>query len=205
MNLIQQRVHRSVTVAALIVGPLSLIVATVLQWLVSPAGMMWSVVGLISVFGPLCWLAGIPAVIDLVHGRGWALTTIGGYVTAVGLAAAVGHLAIFFALDGPGEARPGESSSDGALSTALLLLFLVCFCLGPILLSVGLRRAKRVAVWVPVAAIVMAVASFVGGVPAGIVQLCALVLTFAPMIGAVVRDSNASRARGASVAAVNVS
>jgi hypothetical protein len=219
MNTTQQRVHRTVTVAALLVGPLSLIVATILQWLVTPAGpsstifdmisdnsTTWSAVGLISVFGPLCWLAGIPAVIDLVHGRGWTLTTIGGYLTAAGLAAAVGHLAIYFALYGT-AASSGlhadalkaleTASSDNLLSNLLLFLFLACFSVGPILLTVGLRMAKQVAVWVPVAAIVMTVANFVGGVPAGIVQLCALVLTFAPMIVAVLRTNRAPQGRGA--------
>lgn len=209
MNTTQERLHRAITVVALIIGPLSLIVATVAQWLVQPASAtstifnmvtenaeLWTAVGLISVFGPLCWLAGIPAVIALVHGRGWTLTTLGGYLSAAGLAAGIGHLAIFFALYGTAASsgldadalhRLDQASSTDLLSNLLLVVFLACFSIGPILLTVGLRRAKLVAVWVPVAAIVMVVASFVGGVPAGIVQLCALVLTFAPIIVAILR------------------
>lgn len=213
MNLTQRRVYRTVTATALVVGPLSLILATVLQWLLTPASAsstifdvitdhptVWSVVGLISVLGPLCWLAGIPGVIDLVHGRGWTLTTIGGCLTAAGLAAAVGHLAIYFSLYGAaassglrtaGMRALDRASSGDLLSNLLLFLFLGCFSVGPILLTLGLRMARQVAVWVPVAAIVMTVANFVGGVPAGIVQLAALVLTFAPLVVAILRAARA--------------
>jgi hypothetical protein len=62
------------------------------------------------------------------------------------------------------------------------MLFLIAFGLGPILLTVGLRRGGLVAVWVPVAAIVATVANFVGGMVAGGVQLAALALTFVPLI-----------------------
>lgn len=218
MNNTQERLHRVITVAALTVGPLSLVVATVIQWLIHPATpsstifdmiaenrTIWTIVGLISVLGPLCWLAGLPAIIASVRGRGWTLTTVGGYLTAVGLAAAIGHLASYFAvygvgassgLDGDGLQALERAISQDVLSNLLLVLFLAFFSVGPILMTVGLRRAKLVAVWVPVAAIVMTVANFAGGVPAGIVQLCALVLTFAPIIVAVLRAPAPIRGTG---------
>jgi hypothetical protein len=87
----------------------------------------------------------------------------------------------------------GQAADAEPLANALLLVFLIAFSLGPILLTVGLRRAKAVAVWVPVAAIVMTVANFVGGPVAGIVQLCALALTFVPIIVAVLRQATRRR------------
>jgi hypothetical protein len=140
----------------------------------------------------------------LVAGRGWVLTVTGGYLTAIGLAAAVGHLALYFGLfsavasgDIGAEAADalGRSADQDPLSNLLLLVFLICFSLGPIVLTIGLRRADVVAVWVPVAAIVMTVANFVGGPVAGIVQLCALLLTFVPIIVAVASRAAHATAR----------
>jgi hypothetical protein len=192
---------RTVGVIAFIVGPLSLIIATVLQWTTQqpdPTSALFATVGGISVLGPLVWLMGIPAVINLATDRGWVLTAVGGIITAIGLAAGVGHLALFF-----GVASPGQD--DTALANALLFLFLGAFALGPILLTIGLRRARAIAVWVPVAAIVMTVANFVGGVPASIVQLAALVATFAPIVVALLRRRPLAEPASAGRPAVRVS
>jgi hypothetical protein len=53
------------------------------------------------------------------------------------------------------------------------------------------RLSRLVPVWVPVAAIVMVVANFVGGIPAGIVQLVAVIATFVPMVVLLARHENA--------------
>jgi hypothetical protein len=215
MNTTQSRVFRTIGVTGLLAGPLSLIVATVLQWMLQ-SGMvqsaahqatvfeviaqnqaLWLLVGVVSVFGPLVWLAGIPAAIGLARERGWVLTSIGGGITALGLVAGVGHLALYFgtyavlATDGVSnhvQSVLGRAADAEPLANALLVVFLIAFSLGPILLTIGLRRAKAIAVWVPVAAIVMTVANFVGGPVAGIVQLCALVIVFAPIVVAVLRS-----------------
>lgn len=71
-----------------------------------------------------------------------------------------------------------SADDSSVISTVLLVLFLIGFSLGPIVLTVGLRRARLVPVWSPVAAVVAAVANFVGGPVAGIVQVLALLATF---------------------------
>jgi len=182
---VRERTLSAVGVSCLVIGPLSLIAATMLQWTPQPdpSSALFAVVAVISVFGPLVWLFGIPAVVKLAKARGWVLTFTGGLLTAIGLAAGVGHLALFFG---------APLAHDSAIGNALLMVFLVAFATGPIVLTIGLRRAKIVAVWVPVAAIIMAVANFVGGVPAGIVQLIALVATFAPIIVAVARPARSA-------------
>ncbi|MBB5632503.1 hypothetical protein BKA04_000726 [Cryobacterium mesophilum] len=199
-----ERVWRVAGIVGMALGMLSLIAATVIQWFVQPsdpAGTpiditgenpgLWLLVGLLAVLGPLAWVAGIVSTTMLVRTKGWTLTTIGGYLTAAGLVGGVGHLAIFFGLiaDAAGAGLDGDTGrailqADDAsiLSNVLLYGFLVGFSLGPILLTIGLRMARLVPVWVPVAAIVMVVANFVGGIPAGIVQLVAVVATFGPMV-----------------------
>jgi len=82
------------------------------------------------------------------------------------------------------------AATDGEpLSNTLLACFLIAFSLGPILLSVGLRIGGRIGVWVPIAALVTAAASFFGGPIAGIVQVVALALTWAPIAIAVARSA----------------
>jgi hypothetical protein len=64
-------------------------------------------------------------------------------------------------------------------------VFLIGFAVGPVLLTIGLRIARVVGVWVPLAAIVTAAAGFFGGTIAGVVQLITLVLLWAPIALAV--------------------
>ena len=199
-----ERAWRLLGALGMILGLASLVAATVIQWLIQPTDpsgtpvdvarenpAIWLLVGLLSVLGPLFWVAGIFAVTSRVTGRGWVLTTIGGSVTALGLISGVGHLALFFGLASDTAGAGVDSGTAlsllraddaGAISNLLLYGFLVGFSLGPILLTIGLRLAKQVPVWVPVAAIVMVVANFVGGVPAGAVQLLAALLAFLPMV-----------------------
>lgn len=197
-----ERSWRLIGAIGMILGVASFIITTIVQWMLQPASesdtvadvvtqhpAAWLLVSVLAVLGPLVWVAGIGAVTSLVRDRGWVLTTLGGTITALGLIAGVGHLALFFGLSSDlAESGLGSKSVEslqqadnaGAVSNLLLVMFLVGFSLGPILLTIGLRRAKLVAVWVPVAAIVMVVANFVGGIPAGAVQLVAMLLAFAP-------------------------
>jgi hypothetical protein len=200
---------------ALVLGPVTLITTGVAQWFIQPAGEaptpvdvagqlpeLWLALGLASVLGPMVWLGGVPSTVTLAPARGSATTTMGAIATGAGLAAGVGHLAIFFsvyaALAAGGldpASVPGAIAAADAepLGTVLLIMFLVGFSLGPIVLSVGLRMAKRVPVWVPIAAVVTAAANLVGGPVAAIVQYLALLLVWIPIAVALVR-SNPARA-----------
>jgi hypothetical protein len=170
---------------------LSLIVTGLAQWFLQPSGanptaadaaaqfpVAWWAIGLTAVFGPLVWLAGIPAATSAGTGRGATVRLVGGLLTGAGLAAAVGHLALVFGL-----------AADSPVGDVLLIVFLVGFSVGPIVLTVGMRMARVVAVWVPVAAVVTAVASFVGGPIAGVAEYAALALTWAPVAIAVARSA----------------
>lgn len=203
-ELASERNWRLIGAVGMILGVASFIVTTIVQWTLQPTSPSstvvdvvnqyphdWLLVSVLAVLGPLVWVAGIGAVTSLVRARGWVLTTLGGTVTAIGLVAGVGHLALFFGVSGDlaasgvgsGSVEAVQRADDSSvIGTLLLLLFLAGFSLGPILLTIGLRRAKLVAVWVPVAAIVMVVANFVGGIPAGAVQLVAMLLAFGPLV-----------------------
>jgi hypothetical protein len=182
-------------------GLASFVATTILQWVlqadsptpgdaVASHPVVWTAASLLAVLGPLVWSAGVAAVTLQVRERGWVLTTIGGILTGLGLVAGVGHLALYFGLFSDLAAGGADSATvravsaaddSSAVSTVLLVLFLVGFSLGPIVQTAGLRRARLLPVWVPVAALVAAVANFVGGPVAGIVQLIALLATFVPM------------------------
>jgi hypothetical protein len=203
------RNHRIAATAALSIGVLSLVVTTILQWTVQPAGdsttpadvaeqfpTVWTITALLAVFGPAIWVGAMPAVGAMGRGRGSVPVTIGAAVTGLGLVIGVGHLALFFGLFGTVAAagvdntdvtRLAAGSDADPLTAVLLFVFLVAFSVGPILLTVGLRISRVVPVWVPVAALVTSVASMFGGSVAGIVQLIALLLTWAPVAVGIVR------------------
>lgn len=195
-------VWRRIGAAGIALGLASFVATTILQWVLQsdsptpgdavhahPVG--WTIASLLAVLGPLVWSAGIAAVTAQVRERGWVLTTIGGALTGLGLVAGVGHLALYFGLfgdlaGGGADAATVQAVSAAddasAVSTVLLVLFLIGFSLGPIVLTAGLRRAGLLPVWVPVAALVAAVANFVGGPVAGIAQILALLAAFVPMV-----------------------
>ncbi len=195
--------ERAVAVTALVLGPLSLVVTTVWQWMLQPAGSnptavdvavqfpgAWLTVGLLAVCGPLVWLAGLPATVTPPTARGALTTRIGALVTGAGLAAGIGHLAAYFALYGSvaaaglsGDALARMQSAGDAepIGNVLLVVFLVGYSIGPIVLTIGLRIARGVGVWVPLAAVVTAGANLFGGPVAGAVQLIALVLVWTPL------------------------
>ena len=206
---------RVVATTALVAGPLSLVITTVWQWMLQPAGAQptavdaaeqfptaWIVIGLLAVFGPLIWLAGLPAVVAPAAARGRLVTRIGALVTGLGLAAGIGHLAAYFSLYGAVAAaslpddgvdamlRAGDAEPIG---NVLLLVFLVGYSLGPIVLTVGLRIGRVVGVWVPLAAVITAGANLLGGPIAGIVQLIALIALWAPLVVLVARGSATRR------------
>jgi hypothetical protein len=203
------RFLRGVAVAGLVTGPITLIVANITQWMLQPTGAdptpaavaqqfptSWLVIALLSVFGPMAWIAGLPALDAAAAGRGALTTRIGMLVTGLGLAAGIGHLAAFFAvygtiagarLDAGASSAAAEAANSEAVGNILLIVFLVCYSLGPIILAVGLRMAHRVMVWVPIAAIITAGANLFGGPIAGIVQLLALAALWTAIVVAVMR------------------
>lgn len=198
---------RIVSVLALIVGPLSLIVTDIAQWTLQPTGnqpgdaavqfpTVWLVIEVLAVLGPLVWIAGLPALASLTSDKGGVVTLIGVLLTGAGLAAGIGHLALFFGVYGaiarsgvPADvaSRVAAAEDQDPLGNVLLIAFLVGFSLGPIVLTVGLRMAGQIGVWVPIAAIVTAGANLFGGPIAGIVQLLTLLLVWAPLIVTVAR------------------
>ncbi|GAA3772605.1 hypothetical protein GCM10022240_25820 [Microbacterium kribbense] len=200
---------RTVATVALIVGPASMIATAAAQGTLHPSGadptavdvaaqfpVAWLVIGLLSVLGPLVWLAGIPELTRLTDTRARVAVQIGGLLTGAGLAAGVGHLALFFGVFGTlaGARLPDAdtaalaASADSAMiGTVLLIVFLVGFSLGPIVLTIGLRAAGLVAIWVPIAAIITAGADLFGGPIASVVQLVTLVLVWAPLAVLVAR------------------
>lgn len=209
------RIGRIAAIAALAIGPLTLIATNIAQWTLQPTGpsptataaaqqfpVAWLAIGMLSVFGPLIWLLGLPAVAGLAAGRGGTVTRIGAVATGVGLAAAIGHLALFFGvygaiaqagLPGEGVASMERAADAEPLGNILLATFLVCYSLGPILLTVGLRIEHRVAIWVPIAAILTAGANLFGGPIAGVVQLVALALAWGAIVAAVARAGSVER------------
>lgn len=204
-----QATWRTIGAVGIALGLASFVATTIIQWVLqadspTPADAVhghpvaWVAASILAVLGPLVWAIGVAVVTAQVRERGWVLTTIGGLVTTVGMIAGVGHLALYFGLFGDlamsgidDDAMQAVAGADdgSVVSTVLLVMFLIGFSLGPIVLTVGLRRARRIPVWIPVAAIVAAVANFVGGPVAGIVQVCALALTFAPMAILLLRRS----------------
>ncbi|QAY58645.1 hypothetical protein ET475_00575 [Microbacterium protaetiae] len=205
--------EKVVAVTALVVGPLSLIVTTVWQWMLQPSGVhptaadvaaqfpaAWLTIGLLAVCGPLVWLMGLPATATPT-GRGSLTTRIGALVTGIGLAAGIGHLAAFFAQYGAIVAAHLGDDATAAMNAAaeaepigniLLLVFLIGYSLGPIILTVGLRMARTVGVWVPLAAVITAGANLFGGPIAGVVQLVALIAVWGSLVIVVLREHTPS-------------
>jgi len=147
----------------------------------------WTLAGLLAVASAILLLAGVAAAGRSVAGRGATLTTVGSALVVVGLLGSLIHAAGFYGFYGV-YAKSGADAGaihtiDSASGSYPLFgvgigLFMVGMLLGPILLTIGLRRAGAVPVWVPIAAIVFAVSSSVNGVAAGVVGLVAALLTF---------------------------
>jgi hypothetical protein len=147
----------------------------------------WTVAGLLAAAAAFLLLAGVSAAGRSVPGRGAVLTVLGGGLTIVGLLASLIHAAGFYGFYGVFAKSGGDAAAINAIDSASdsyplfgigIALFMLGMLLGPILLTIGLRRAALVPVWVPIAAVVFAVSSSVGGAAAGIVGLLAAVLTF---------------------------
>lgn len=203
------RLPRSIAVTALVLGPVSLIGVTLAQWMLQRTNQgagpldlasghpsQWSVIAAASVLGPVVWLAGLPAVSALPTDRGRRLTLVGALLTGAGLAAGIGHLALVFGtfstlaaagLSPQEAAQVAQAADVDWLGNALLVTFLVGYAVGPLLLALGLRKARLVPVWAPLAAVLTAAATLFGGPLAGIVQVLALIALWGAVVRAVIR------------------
>lgn len=141
---------------------------------------MWFAAGMLEILSALLLVAGAIGVMALAPDRGRVLTGVGATLLAVGAIASTGHSIGYYGT----YAAYADSGLDSTALTALdgttdklggvaIALFMLGMLLGPIVLTVGLRRAGAVPIWVPVLAVVFVVAGAVSGVPAGIVGLVA--------------------------------
>lgn len=162
----------------------------------------WTVAAALALLSALVLLAGLAAVAALAPGRGRPLATIGQAVFGVGVIASVAHAVGEFGVPAT-QARSGVGSAAvNAMDKAgfwpwdvAVLLFIAGFLLGPVLLLAGLRRARVVPVWSPVAAIVAGVCGGTSGVVAGWIGLAAWVVAFVPVALAGLRHDGGHESR----------
>ncbi len=165
---------------------------------------MWLLAACLAVAGPLLWVPGVLAAPAAAPSRGRTLAVAGSLLLATGLAVGVGHFALFFGLlgAGAGSGLPADiveqmvtAEDSYILGSIMLWVFLAGLVLGTLLLSLGLRVAQAVPVWVPVAAVVFAVTTFMGGPVATAAGAVAALATFVPMAWALLRVPGAAGTR----------
>jgi len=171
----------------------------------------WTAAGLLAALASFVLLPGVLAAGRAARERGATLTVLGGALTCVGVLAALLHTAGYYGLYGLYAKSGADAGAIHAIDTAPsplfnigIALFMIGMMLGPILLTIGLRRAALVPVWTPVAAVVFAVSGAVSGVPAGVVGLIAAVATFGGIGVYALRRSAAGAAGAAGTAGVSV-
>jgi hypothetical protein len=171
----------------------------------------WTLAGLLAVASALLLLAGVAAAGRSVTGRGAALTVLGSGLTVAGLLGSLIHTAGYYGFYGVYAKSGADAGAIHAIDSASgsyplfgvgIGLFMVGMLLGPILLTIGLRRAGVVPVWVPIAAVVFAVSSSVNGAAAGVVGLIAALLTFGAIGMSLVRRPAANGGNAAAPGAV---
>ncbi|MGN6610836.1 MAG: hypothetical protein ACTHLJ_03595 [Angustibacter sp.] len=180
---------------ALVAGVLAFSVGDLLRRVVEPSGAssasavtaavdahtgLWLVAGLLELVAAALLLVGALSAGRLAPARGGRLTGIGSGLLAAGAVASVGHTIGYYGTyaqyaDSGLDASTlnGLSQANDVLGGVAIAVFMLGLLLGPVLLTIGLRRAGVVPVWVPVAAVVFVVAGAVSGVAAGVVGLVA--------------------------------
>jgi hypothetical protein len=140
----------------------------------------WFAAGLLELVSALLLVVGAVGVVALARTRGRTLTSVGATLLGIGAIASTGHTIGYYGtyaayadsgLDIASLTRLNETTD--ALGGVVIALFMLGMLLGPILLTIGLRRAGAVPVWVSVLAVVFVVSGAVSGVPAGAVGLLA--------------------------------
>lgn len=196
--------HTRIAAAGLVVGPLLFTLGDLLRRLVEPSGTpsatavtaavgshsgIWLVAGLLSVTAAFCLLPGVGGLLASTSGRGARTTTVGALMVGAGGLAMVGHTVAFYApyaLYAKAHTSASEvtaldrASESYPLLIALIVVFVVGMALGPVVLLIGLRRARRVPVWAVVASVVFAASGSTGGVAVGVLGIAAALATFLP-------------------------
>lgn len=196
-------ITRKVAGASMLLGAASLVAGNLLMLANQPADDtfsatfdvvsgrpgMWLAASVLALAGPIVWLPGVLACPSAAPGRGRSLSVAGSLLLFTGLTAGVGHFALFFGVLGAaaggglsaGSTQALVMAEDGyRLGTILLVVFLAGLVLGTLLLAFGLRVARAVPVWVPVAAAVFAVTNFLGGTAATLIGAAAIAAVFVP-------------------------
>jgi len=194
--------HR-IRAACLVIGPLLFTVGDLLRRLVEPSGApsaasiteavgqhrpAWFAAAALSVAAAFCFVPAMAGVLDAVRGRS-RVATVGALLVGVGAMASVGHAVAFYspyALFAEAHTPAGQiaaidnASESSPLLLILIGLFMVGMIVGPVVLLVGLRRARLVPLWSVVAAIVFVVCGGTGGILAGLVGVVAALAAFGP-------------------------
>ncbi|MGN6577410.1 MAG: hypothetical protein ACTHKG_17190 [Nocardioides sp.] len=195
---ILSRSPRTLAAVGLVAGGLSFTAADLVRRLLEPAHptpatlagtagqhtTAWLVAGLLSALLPFLLLPGLGVLAAAVDGRGARVVRTGAGLLGVGSVAASVHASGYFGMydvlarSGVDDAavRAVDSASESSpFFVPFIALFMAGMLVGPIVLGVGLRRARLAPVWAPIAAVVFAVAGGTGGVAAGVVGLVAFV------------------------------
>lgn len=203
--------HTRIAATCLVLGPLFFTVADLLRRLVEPAdpasatsmtqavgqhGGLWLTAGLLAVAAGFCFVPAMAGIIGSAQGRGAGTTRAGATLVGVGAVASIGHAVAFYSpyalFDRAGTPGSAIEAIDAAsetypLLTALVALFLIGMLLGPVVLLVGLRRARRIPVWAVVAGVVFVASGSTGGVGAGMLGVVAALAAFIPAARALTR------------------
>ena len=208
---------RTLASAGLVAGALGFTVADLVRRLVEPANPTpetlartagayvgaWLAAGLLSALLPFLVLPGLGLLALGVRGRGARVVRVGAGLLGVGSIAASVHASGYFGMYDvlarsdvdPATVRAVDSASESSpFFVPFIALFMAGMLLGPIVLAAGLRRARLVPVWAPVAAVVFAVAGGTGGVAAGVVGMVAFVALAASVARALPLASQDARA-----------
>ncbi|GAA1938484.1 hypothetical protein [Nocardioides marmoribigeumensis] len=150
---------------------------------------VWLTAGVLSALAPVLLIPGVCALVATTRGRGSRVVAVGGALVVVGLVASAGHAVAYYAP----FALYGRAATDAATIQALddaseaypmlvglIVAFVVGLTIGMITLLVGLRRARRVPVWAPIAAVVFAAAGSSSSVAMGVLGIVAALAAFLP-------------------------
>ena len=156
---------------------------------------VWLGAGIMSALAPAFFIPGVCALVATTRGRGSRVVVVGGSLAVLGLVASVGHAVAYYApfalysrasTDAATIKALDDASEAYPMLVALIIAFIVGVTIGMITLLVGLRRARRVPVWAPIAAVVFAVAGSSGGVAMGMLGIAAALAAFLPAARALV-------------------
>jgi hypothetical protein len=192
---------RRAAAGAVVLGALTFTVADVLRRSVEPGvatpGSLtgavaahpgaWLAAGALSAVTTFLLVPGLVMVLQRAIGRGAALIRVGALLTGVGTLASLVHATGYFGMYGvyaradldPSVVRSMDAAAESYPLLAVFIgLFMVGMLLGPLLLALGLRRARLVPVWAPVAALVFVVSGATSGLAAGVVGVVAAAALF---------------------------